>query len=248
MNGFTAATASGPAIPHPLPGALLGIENSQRKLNIVCVGAHPDDPETGCGGTLPQLAADGHTVRIIYLTRGEAGIRGEIWDNAARVRTSEALTACDLLHSSGHFANQVDSRTKADEQACRQFTDLLLSLHPDVVFTHWPLDTHADHRTAAQLTYQAWQWSEEAFSLVYYEVMTGVQTHHFQPNCFIDISQTWSQKRTAIYAHASQRPDRFYPYHEALEKQRGVESNYPRAEAFFVVREKSPKPLIPFTI
>lgn len=217
-------------------------------LNIVCVGAHPDDPESGCGGTLAKFAADAHKIQIVYLTRGEAGIRGELWDSTAQTRTSEALAACELLQSSSHFANQIDGQTRADHEACRQFTELLLSLRPDIVFTHWPFDTHADHRTAAQLTYQAWQWSGEAFVLAYYEVMTGVQTHHFQPNCFMDISSTWLQKRSAVYAHNSQNPDRFYPYHEAMERQRGSEANCARAEAFFVMREKSPKPLLPFTI
>jgi hypothetical protein len=48
-----------------------------RALHVVCVGAHPDDPESGCGGTLARYAEKGHHVTIVYLTRGEAGIRGE---------------------------------------------------------------------------------------------------------------------------------------------------------------------------
>ncbi|RDJ93682.1 hypothetical protein B4Q13_20275 [Lacticaseibacillus rhamnosus] len=49
-------------------------------------------------------------------------------------------------------------------------------------------------------------------------------------------------------AKQSQNPDRFYPYHEAMERQRGSEANCECAEAFFVMREKSPKPLMPFAI
>ena len=47
-----------------------------KTLKIICVGAHPDDPESGCGGTLARYSATGHTVKIFYLTRGEAGIEG----------------------------------------------------------------------------------------------------------------------------------------------------------------------------
>ena len=59
-------------------------------LHIVCLGAHPDDPESGCGGTLARYSAAGHRVTIIYLTRGERGIAGRALDEAARIRTAEA--------------------------------------------------------------------------------------------------------------------------------------------------------------
>jgi hypothetical protein len=58
--------------------SLLHAENTIAaiKKKVVCVGGHPDDPESGCGGTLAKLAAQGHDVTIIYLTTGEAGITG----------------------------------------------------------------------------------------------------------------------------------------------------------------------------
>lgn len=210
--------------------------------NVVCLGAHPDDPETGCGGTLAKLASQGHKVTVIYLTRGEAGIRAADQRTAATIRTAESLAACDLLKSRALFSNQIDAETVTDRHRCREFAELLAELEPDILFTHWPIDTHRDHRTAALLAYDAWQNSAEKFALVYYEVMTGIQTHHFQPNCFIDISSTWEQKQAAIYAHKSQGPGRFYPYHAEMEKRRGSEGEFDRAEAFFVVREKLPQP------
>src|SRR5690348_14957761 len=68
------------------------------KKKIVCVGGHPDDPESGCGGTLAKLAARGHDVTIIYLTTGEAGIPGTANDDAARIRKQEAIDACKILN------------------------------------------------------------------------------------------------------------------------------------------------------
>jgi LmbE family N-acetylglucosaminyl deacetylase len=58
------------------------------RVHIVVIGAHPDDPETGCGGTIAKLTGDGHRVTIIYLTRGEAGIRGGHHDSAGTYRGS----------------------------------------------------------------------------------------------------------------------------------------------------------------
>jgi LmbE family N-acetylglucosaminyl deacetylase len=219
---------------------------AERQLTVVCVGAHPDDPETGCGGTLARFVEAGHNVTLLYLTRGEAGIRGGEKNGTASIRSSESLNACDLLGCRALFAGQIDGDTSTEPEQSRRFTELLLSQQPDIVFTHWPIDTHRDHRNAAQLTYQAWQTSGEQFTLIYYEVMTGIQTHHFQPNCFVDVSETRDKKRSAIYAHTSQRPDRFVPYHDEMEKSRGREANLDRAEAFFVVREKLPKPYLPF--
>ncbi|MGA8599468.1 MAG: PIG-L family deacetylase [Bryobacteraceae bacterium] len=63
------------------------------KLNIVCVGAHLDDPESTCGGTLARYSARGHIVTIVYLTRGEAGVPSNTHEEAARIRTEEALKA-----------------------------------------------------------------------------------------------------------------------------------------------------------
>jgi LmbE family N-acetylglucosaminyl deacetylase len=61
----------------------------KRVLRIVCIGGHPDDPESGCGGTLARYAALGHAITVIYLTRGEAGIPGKSHDEAAAIRSAE---------------------------------------------------------------------------------------------------------------------------------------------------------------
>ena len=59
----------------PLIGALPGLDQGDaKKLSVACVGAHPDDPESGCGGTLARYSEAGHRVTVIYLTRGERGI------------------------------------------------------------------------------------------------------------------------------------------------------------------------------
>ena len=70
-----------------------------KKMKIVCVGDHPDDPESGCGGTLAKFAALGHNVTIIYLTKGEAGVRGKSHDEAAEIRSNEAIGACKILNA-----------------------------------------------------------------------------------------------------------------------------------------------------
>src|SRR5215831_13989602 len=87
-------------------------ESPARPLKIVCVGGHPDDPESGCGGTLALFAAAGHSVSIVYLTRGERGIEGKALDEAARIRTAEAARACEILKATPIFAGQIDGDTE----------------------------------------------------------------------------------------------------------------------------------------
>ncbi len=211
-------------------------------LNVVAIGAHPDDPETGCGGTLAKLAKQGHNVSILYLTRGEAGVKGVPADRAGQIRTEESETACAMLGVKAYFMGQVDADTELNRDRYKIFHDRLTQFDPDIVFTHWPLDTHIDHRTAAMLAYQSWLWTQEKFVLAYYEVMTGIQSHHFLPDVFIDIGETQELKWQAIYAHTSQNPARFHPYHDHLEEIRGQEGGFDSAEAFVVLREKWPKP------
>src|SRR4051812_43630272 len=67
------------------------------KLKVVVVGGHPDDPESGCGGTMARCADLGHEVVALYLTRGEAGIEGKSHQEAAAIRTAECHEACKIL-------------------------------------------------------------------------------------------------------------------------------------------------------
>ena len=95
---FVKSTAAGLGLL-TLPSLLNAQGNiAAAKKKIVCVGGHPDDPESGCGGTLARLAAQGHDVTIIYLTTGEAGIPGTANDEAARIRKQEAINACKILN------------------------------------------------------------------------------------------------------------------------------------------------------
>src|SRR5204862_1463560 len=81
-------------------------------LKVVCLGGHPDDPESGCGGTLARYAALGHSVTIVYLTRGERGIAGRSLDEAARIRSAECETACRILGAHAKFFGQTDGATE----------------------------------------------------------------------------------------------------------------------------------------
>lgn len=224
-----------------LMGALGGAgslvpEQVARRLTAVFAGAHPDDPESACGATMARFSAAGHRVVALYLTRGEAGIEGRSHAEAAAIRTREARRACEILGARPVFANQIDGSTEVNDKRYAEFRELLLAQKPDLVFAHWPIDTHRDHRVTSLMVYDAWQRSQAdgrgAFELYYHEVLTGRQTQQFLPTTYVDVTSTWRKKHDAIYAHTSQRPENCYAYHAEMEKFRGMECGCERAEAY----------------
>ncbi len=216
----------------PLAEAARGEGSAPRKLKVIVAGGHPDDPESGCGGTMALYASQGHEVVSLYLTRGEAGIPGKSHDEAARIRTAESLRACEILKARALFAGQIDGATEVNPSRYRAFADILNAERPNIVFTHWPVDTHPDHRAASLLAYDAWLRSRHAFALFYFEVMSGSQTQNFAPSHYVDITSTESLKRAACMAHVSQNPEEFYAQHDVMNRFRGMECGVKFAEGF----------------
>ena len=211
----------------------LAAQTTQRPLKVVCVGAHPDDPESGCGGTLARYAELGHQVTIIYLTRGEAGIPGKSHPEAAAIRTAEAEAACKTLGARPAFAGQIDGATELNRARAEALGRLLLAEEPDVVFTHWPIDTHLDHQIAGTLTFRAYLAAQRRFQLYFFEVNTGSQALGFAPSDYVDITPTRAKKKAALFAHRSQNGERIYrEYHEGIDNFRGREAGVEAAEAF----------------
>jgi LmbE family N-acetylglucosaminyl deacetylase len=216
-----------------IPEGLSAEKNRKAKMKIVCVGGHPDDPESGCGGTLARFAASGHEVKVIYLTRGEAGISGKSHQEAADVRSNEATAACKILNVAPVFAGQIDGDTIVNNEWIIKMQQLIEGEKPDLVFTHWPIDSHKDHQAASLLTIQTWMRSKEKFELYFFEVCIGNQTMGFRPTDYVDIVSVQAQKRKAVFCHVSQNPDSIYSCgHTSMEDFRGREIGVKAAEAF----------------
>jgi len=223
------------ALAASLPaGELFGADSAapSHKLRVVVTGGHPGDPEYGCGGTIARYTELGHEVVLLYLNRGEGGIAGQAPQDAGAIRSAEAVQACKILGARPVFAGQIDGQAVVDPSHYSAFHELLAGLQPDVVFTHWPIDGHADHRAMASLVYEAWQRMKRSFALYYYEVTTGDDTLQFAPTQYVDVSAQTERKRKACFAHASQSPEHFYAVQEQIAKFRGVESGHRQAEAY----------------
>lgn len=203
---------------------------------VIVIGGHPDDPEMGAGGLAALAARAGHEVTFVYLTDGQAGVDGLAGDAAADVRRAEAQLACQFLGVRPHFLGQADGASTVDLSWFARVRCLLDEAKPDLVITHWLVDTHRDHRACGFLVYDAWIAVGRAFPLYYMEVMSGQQTQSFRPTDRIDISEVAEMKHEACFMHSSQHITA-HSYetwlgHGIMERFRGFELGVDRAEAF----------------
>jgi LmbE family N-acetylglucosaminyl deacetylase len=228
----------------PFPG---GPQQRKRKLKVIVTGGHPGDPEYGCGGTIARYTDLGHEVVLLYLNRGERGIPNKPPSEAGAIRTAEAEKACEILKTRAVFAGQINGEVEVNSARYDAYRKIIEREQPDVVFTHWPIDNHEDHRADSLLVYDAWVRMGKRFALYYYEVSNGEDTLHFSPTHYVNITQTEARKRAACFAHASQEPERFYGLQEQVARFRGIESGCQHAEAY-IRHVQSPDVLLPLAL
>ena len=121
-------------------------------LKILCLGAHSDDIEIGCGGTLAQLAHMKPEPELRWVVWSAAGPRAEEAQLGARAIVGSRADGAVRLHEfrDGYFPSQFDAIKEAFEAIAREF-------RPDVVFTHARADRHQDHRIVSDLTWNTFR-------------------------------------------------------------------------------------------
>ena len=233
------------AAVHAPPLAAAATE-SGHQLKILCIGGHPDDPESGCAGTLSRYVELGHSVTVLYLTRGERGIGGKGLDEAAKIRSAECEQACKMMGARPKFFGQIDGATEINRAHVEAMTKLLGEEQPDVLFAHWPVDTHMDHQAASMLAIRAWMASREQPLLFFFEVNTGSQSQGFLPNTYVDITPVLEKKKSALFAHVSQNGTGIWrEHHQVIAQWRGREAGVAAAEAFVHLDRTSPRTKLP---
>lgn len=182
------------------------------KVDILAFGAHPDDIELGCGGSIALAIAQGKTVGLIDLTRGELGTRG-----SAEIRAKEAENAAALLQVS--FRKNLDFRDAFftnDEAHQRSIIQQLRTHQPSIVLCNAVEDRHIDHAKGSQLVSDACFLSglqkietldEEGNSQKAWrpkQVYHYIQWKEIVPDFVVDISEYLDRKIEAIKAYSSQ--------------------------------------------
>lgn len=182
-------------------------------MRVLAIGAHPDDTEILCAGTLGRYARAGHHVTIAIATDGTAGHRTLAPEALAPIREREARAAADLLGAELLWLGFPDEFLFDDAPTRLAFVDAVRQARPDVILAHAPNDYHPDHRAASQL----------AFSASFVATLPNVRTDHpahdtvaalyymdtlagtgFHPQAYVDVSDTFDLKLEMLSCHESQ--------------------------------------------
>ena len=200
-------------------------------LNILIVSAHPDDLETGMGGTAQLLARAGHHIVsvVTHLPKDEV---------LAEKRRQESLAAHTVLGlQPPRFFGQEESNPLFNNDAREAFARLASEIRPDVVFTHWPVDVNPDHKATAAFSMDPFLQRGVNTELFCYEVFSELgrpQSLGFYPTHYTDISQrtVFDIKRMSVEFHKSQGIKKLWEGNLGMQKVRGKEIDLPQAEAF----------------
>jgi LmbE family N-acetylglucosaminyl deacetylase len=162
--------------------------------SVLAVGAHPDDVELGCGGTLLAHAAAGDAVAVLVMTAGENGPDGDL----PATRRAEQEAAARVLGARLVWGGLTDCQVVADAAAVAVIEHAIAAVRADLVYVHAPEDSHQDHRAVAAATLSA---ARRLSRVVHYQ---SPSTLAFAPSVFVDVTAYLSGKLAALRAHASQ--------------------------------------------
>lgn len=166
--------------------------NGKQKMRVLAIGAHPDDIEAGCGGTLIKYARGGHRVFLMVMTEGEQGAsRG--------VRKREQQKAAKFLRAEKvYWGGYADTEVPLDRKLIKKIERVVQEVQPHFIFVHYPDDTHQDHRHLAMSTITATRYTK---NVLFYE---GPTSQNFCPTVYVDIDNVVDDKIEALRAHISQ--------------------------------------------
>jgi LmbE family N-acetylglucosaminyl deacetylase len=163
-----------------------------KKVNILAIGAHPDDIEFGCGGTLTKYSQRGHRLFLMVMTGGGSGAPSE-------TRMAEQTAARQILGAEEIFwGGYQDTHLGVDAEMIKKIESVIASVKPEFIFCHFPDDTHQDHRHLAQAVMSATRYIR---NVLFYE---GPTTQNFNPQVYVDVADTLEVKLEALRAHRSQ--------------------------------------------
>ena len=181
------------------------------KVDVLAIGAHPDDIELGVSGTLLKLRADGKGIGLCDLTMGELGTRG-----SGKLRLEEAEKARQIIDADFRVNLKMDDGFfELSKENKLRIIEVIRACQPDVVLCNALHDRHPDHSRGAELqktacflsglrrietTYNG-QAQEEWRPKI---VLHYIQDHFMKPSIIIDVTDHWDKRMESILAYSSQ--------------------------------------------
>jgi LmbE family N-acetylglucosaminyl deacetylase len=161
-------------------------------VNVVAIGAHPDDVELGCGGALLRHVARGDNVTMLVMTSGQLGASS---DSSRVLEQQEAARALGATLRWGGFE---DGLIPDGAAAITVIDEVVAAAQADIMYTHAPRDTHQDHRSVAVASVAA---ARRMQVVMYYETPS---TQEFDPTMYVEVDEVLDKKLEALRMHRSQ--------------------------------------------
>ena len=213
-------------------------------MNVMAIGAHPDDIEFGCGGTLIKHKDNGNKVIYVCMTDTESVEATE--DKVIRTQSqlkSETQCAADILGVDKiHYLPFKDLHVPFSFDSVSELEKLIKEYEIDIIYTHWSGDSNQDHISTFKTTMAAARYVKN----IYCYEQIPIPRHTDNPmrvNSYTDISRSFDLKIKAAECHQSQ----FKKYKAAgfdvsenlttLAKFRGIQANCKYAEGFQVIKQ-----------
>ncbi|MCK9410616.1 MAG: bacillithiol biosynthesis deacetylase BshB1 [Bacteriovoracaceae bacterium] len=181
------------------------------KLDVLAIGAHPDDIELSCSATVVKLINQGKSVGILDLTDGELGTRG-----SRSIRLKEATEASSILGVTNRIRLGLhDGNIEVTQVNIKKVIQVIRHHQPTVLlFPHW-LERHPDHEHAHRLCREAWFYSGlEKIPTTYRgkrqppfrpkKYFHFMQKYEFHPTFIVDVSDVYAIKQRSLEAFSSQ--------------------------------------------
>jgi LmbE family N-acetylglucosaminyl deacetylase len=182
-------------------------------MNILAIGAHPDDIEMQCAGTLALYAKAGHKVFMAIATNGNVGSPTHTREEIGAIRKKEQEASCALIGATLIWMDFDDEWLFNTRETRVRFIDAIREADPDVMFIHGPSDYHPDRRAAGQVAEDAripasvrlvetsLPYIKKVPHLFYMDNPTGLG---FEPEAYVDVSSVMDTKRDMLRCHDSQ--------------------------------------------
>ncbi|MEM8599986.1 MAG: PIG-L deacetylase family protein [Bacteroidota bacterium] len=195
-------------------------------LRLLCLGAHSDDIEIGCGGTVLKVLAEHPGSSVVYVCLSGTTER------EAEARAAAAELLADAAEATLVFGGFRDGYFPYDGTQVKDFFEASLKdTRPDVVFTHARHDRHQDHRLVSDLT-----WNTFRDHLVLEYEIPKWDGDLGQPNVYVPLSEATAASKVAMLMRhfGTQRSKRWFTpaTFDGLMRLRGIEAGVGRAEAF----------------
>jgi len=170
-------------------------------MNILAIGAHFDDIELGCGGALLKHVSEGDNVFAYVATRSGFTNHNNIEVRSNTVALEEGKNAMNILGVSLIIGNFNTLEVEFEDTLNLEILKIVEENNIDTVYMHWLGDIHHDHKSVAQASLHSCRHVPR-------QLMYRSNWYHsnleFKGNFYIDISDFWDKKKSAIEAHESE--------------------------------------------